>query len=173
MIRAILIALLLAAAPAGAASPSDVRPDSTRPPPTSLVRALDRIRPASSVRVDASTHVLLEGTLDRWDVQSLSLRTPAGATEILLSTLQGLWVRGLATGHGAKVGAIALGILGAIAGPVTVGLDRVREGGSQEAPQAGDFLGAAAIGAAAGVAIGALVGAGVGAACSRWNRRYP
>jgi len=173
VIRAILIVLLLGAAPARAASPSDASSGSTRPPPTSLVRALDRIQPASSVRVDASTHVLLEGTLDRWDVHSLSLRAPAGGTEIPLSTVQGLWVRGRATGHGAKVGAIALGIFGAIAGPVTVGLDRVREGGSPEAPTAGDYLGAAAIGAAAGVAIGALVGAGVGAACTRWNRRYP
>jgi len=170
--RAILIALLLGAAPACVASP-DVTPDSTLPAPPSLIRALDRIPPASKVRVEAGARGLFEGTLGRWDVHSLLLRGSAEETEIPISSVQGLWVRGRATGHGLKVGAITLGIIGAIAGPVSVGLDRIREGGSSEAPTAGDYLGAAAIGAVVGAAVGALVGAGVGAVTTRWNRRYP
>lgn len=125
------------------------------------------------VRVEARTLGILEGTFERFDVHALLLREQAMEKAIPLSLVEGLWVRGRATGHGAKVGAIALGIAGAIVGPISVGLDRVREGGSQTAPQAGDYLEAAAIGAAVGGAIGALLGAGVGAASHRWNRRFP
>ena len=174
--------LLLATVPTGAASSTMAAPDSTSSAPVSLVRALGRIPLTSSVLLEATSpghtegvrpDVFLEGTLEHWDTHSLLIRKPAGEREIPLTSVQGLWVRGRATRHGAKVGAMTLGIFGAIAGPVSVGLNRVREGGSDTAPQAGDYLEATLIGAAVGFVGGALVGGGVGTAFHRWNRRFP
>ena len=180
--RALLLGFLLATAPATAASSTMADPDSTALAPVSLVRALGRIPLTSTVRLEATapglekgvrTYGLLEGTLEHWDTHSLLIRKQAGEREIPLTSVHGLWVRGRATRHGAKLGAMTLGIFGAIAGPVSVGLNRIREGGSETAPQAGDYLEAALIGAAVGLVGGALVGGGIGAACHRWNRRYP
>lgn len=82
MVRAVLLLVLFAAVPARAASSANADRDSTGPPPTSLVRALDRIQPAARVRVEASTHGLLEGTLEHWDVHSLRLLEPTVEGEI-------------------------------------------------------------------------------------------
>lgn len=181
-LRALLLGVLLATAPTRAASSTMAVPDSTPEAPVSLVRALGRIPLTSTICLEAtapgpgkdlSTHALLEGTLEHWDTHSLLIRRQAGERDIPLTSVQGLWVRGRATRHGAKVGAMTLGIFGAIAGPVSVGLNRVREGGSETAPQAGDYLEATLIGAAVGFVGGALVGGGVGTAFHRWNRRFP
>lgn len=180
----LLLGLLLASAPARAASSAMAAPDSTALAPVSLVRALGRIPLTSTVLLEATSpglpvgkgvapNVLLEGTLEHWDAHSLLIREPQKEREIPLTLVRGLWVRGRATRHGAKQGAIILGTLGAIAGPISVGLNRVREGGSDTAPQVGDYLEAALIGGAVGLIGGALVGGGVGALFHRWNRRFP
>jgi hypothetical protein len=112
--------------------------------------------------------------LDRWDDHSLQLRESTGSEEIPLSSVQGLWVRGRATGHGAKIGAISLGIVGAVAGVLgaELGSEGGFEGGGNPAT-GGELVLGGLVGAAAGVAVGALVGAGVGAAFPRWNQRFP
>jgi hypothetical protein len=69
------------------------------------------------------------------------------------------------------VGGISLGILGAIAGTLVLGGEYLS--GSRTRPHAGEYVGAAAVGAAAGGAIGVVVGGGVGAAFHRGNRRFP
>jgi hypothetical protein len=178
----LLLGVLLASASAGVASSTKAASDSTALAPVSLVRALGRIPLTSRILLEATSpvpsagarpYVLLEGALEHWDAHSLLIRRQAEEREIPLTSVQGLWVRGRATRHGAKLGAVTLGIFGAIAGPISVGLNRVREGGSDTAPQAGDYLEATLIGAAVGFVGGALVGGGIGAACHRWNRRFP
>ncbi len=171
--RLFLIVLLLAAVPARAASPADTRPDSTGPPPASLVRALNRIEPASTLRVETTSRMLLEGTVGRWDVHSLLLRERTGVREIPLSTVKGLFVQGRATSHGANVGVITLGILGAVVGAATVALGRgIAEGGGPDGLR-GSYPGMAVVGALAGGAAGALIGAGIGTAIPKWHRRFP
>jgi hypothetical protein len=124
------------------------------------------------LRVQPNNLGLLEGTLEHWDVHSLRLGEPTGEREIPLSSVQALWVRGRATGHGAKVGAIIAGIVGAVAGAATVALGRgLAEGGGPDGLR-GNYLGMAAVGAVAGGGIGALAGAGVGMSSARWNRRF-
>jgi hypothetical protein len=142
-------------------------------PPSALLLALDRIKPASRIRIAAPELGVLEGTLGSRSGQTLLLLSPSGAREVPIESVRTLWVRGRATGRGAKVGGITVGILGGVALPLLVAFAcAVSEGGCHN-DSSERYVGAAVIGAAGGGAIGALVGAGVGAAFPKWHQRFP
>lgn len=80
--------------------------------------------------------------------------------------IDSLWVRGRATGFGARVGAFVGGV-GLAAGAVVLSSVLDEYGNCTDCVLAG--FGGAAVGAAGG----ALVGALIGSLCPKWHRRFP
>jgi hypothetical protein len=130
--------------------------------------AVARLTAGATVRA-AAAGVRVTGSVQTAGPDSLVLTLRDGATaRLAVAGVDTLWRAGRATGHGAKIGAIAGGI--ALAG---LGV-AFAQGLCDNPGGCGDDTRKAALaGGALGVAGGAVLGAGLGSLARTWRRVYP
>ncbi len=130
--------------------------------PDSVVRAaLARLQPGKGVRLHATGLGRLEGQFASLTDTTVALGTTTGPRSVAVAGIDSLWQRGSAVGTGALVGAVTLGLAGAVLGASAAEWYETDPGET-----------AAAVGLI-GVAGGALLGAVVGALIPTWKRKVP
>lgn len=149
-----VLALLLTAIPAGGQVPT-------------ARSAAQQVCPGQEVRVDVGPR-RIEGWCSFVQDSVMSVRTGARDQVIKLDSVDAVWVRTSATGHGALWGGLVGGALGAATGGF-FGYALCEGGeGCGGNITAGAFLGGAVVGAG-----GALIGALLGSMEQRWSREFP
>jgi hypothetical protein len=125
-----------------------------------IAAALARLQPGRQIRVHTTRLGRLEASLIGSSDTTVSLG--GSATDIPITEIDSLWLRGNHAGTGAIVGAATFGVLGALAGYAIAG--------TAESPQR---TGPTVAGLAIGVAGGALLGAFIGLLSPKWVRFEP
>ncbi len=126
------------------------------------------LEPGKRIRVETSGGPRLEGRFERYEGDSLVLRTTdASRVAVPVPSLTAVWVRGNALKTGAIVGGAAGAVVTGFLVGGLCGLARNEDGipGNE-----GVDAGCAAAGAGIGLVVGGGVGAGVGALIPRWRR---
>ena len=126
------------------------------------------------IRVSAADHPKQAGRVTAVDSTTISIQPDGAAAPVSIArtTVKRIDIsRGVRTkGQGAKRGALRWGLIAAIVGAISLGLqhDTVGENGTS----AGE---AAALGAFSGALVGGLIGAaaGAGRAGEKWEKIYP
>ncbi len=144
-------------------------------PDSATLAALARLTPGAAVRLSAGMPKRVQGTLRSWTWSDSTVLIAAApgttVTSVAVGAIDTLWVRGRATGTGAVVGAVTVGLLGAAAGAASCGLANSVNSLSGQSQQscAGPVAGGGLLGVGVGLGLGALVGS----AFPKWRRVAP
>ncbi|NIR47269.1 hypothetical protein GWO43_02225 [candidate division KSB1 bacterium] len=133
---------------------------------TTIIKDVKR---GARLRIKDSASNMIEGKFIERKRDEILIRKDQTNRAVSLDSIQAIWIQRSATGSGAKVGAIAVGIMGTLSGlavhGLCQGLDESEDPeGCPEFIAAGAFLGATG---------GALIGAGIGSLARNWHQIYP
>lgn len=133
--------------------------------PSLLETRLQQLKSDSYLRIAVVGDGTIAGSLSDRGSGSLTLATDGGSRTLRLEQVEGLWVRGRATGTGALVG----GIVGVVSG-VLFGVWVENTFCDCDDP---NLVGTGAKGGLIFGAAGLALGAVIGTAIPKWHRKYP